>query len=57
MSTFGIVLLMVYVLGIIPTYLFFDKKTTQSKFNKVWFSIFWPAVVVISAILKLIKKI
>ena len=57
MSTFGIVLLMVYVLGIIPTYLFFDKKTTQSKFNKVWFSIFWPAVAAFYAILKLIKKI
>lgn len=53
----GIILLTVYVLGIVPTYLFFDKKTTQSKFNKVWFSIFWPAVVALYALLKLIKKI
>lgn len=46
-----------YVIVAILTYVFFDKKTKQSKINKVWFSIFWPAVVVIYGFLKLIGKI
>lgn len=48
-----------YVLGMVPTYEVFDKTTEQSKFNKVWFTLFWPAVSVaagVSMIAKLFKK-
>ena len=38
------ILILLYVLGAVPTYVLFDKTTEQSKFNKIWFSVFWPAV-------------
>ena len=48
-----------YVIVAILTYVFFDNKTKQSKFNKVWFSIFWPAVwifYVVYSLFGLLKK-
>ena len=48
-----------YVLGMFPTYEVFDKTTEQSTFNKIWFTLFWPAVSVasgVSMIAKLFKK-
>lgn len=48
-----------YVLGMFPTYEVFDKTTEQSTFNKIWFTLFWPAVSVasgVSMITKLFKK-
>ena len=59
MSTVWIVLLVIYALGILPTYLYFDKKTYQPIFNKVWFSLFWPAVALFAVVyysVVLIKK-
>ena len=50
-----IILAILYVIGMFPTYKFLDKKTTQSKFNKVWFSIFWPAVLVFYLLNSIIK--
>ena len=44
MGVAGIFAIVLYVLGMIPTYEVFDKTTKHSKFNKVWFAIFWPAV-------------
>ena len=40
-----LIILLVYIFGIAPVYIFFDKKTSYSKFNKIWFSAFWPAVI------------
>ena len=55
--------ILAYVIVAILTYVFFDKKTKQSKFNKVWFSIFWPTVVIfyviysaVVGIIKFLKK-
>ena len=48
-----------YVLGMVPTYEVFDKTTKQSTFNKIWFTLFWPAVSVaagVSKIVSLFKK-
>lgn len=48
-----------YVLGMFPTYEVFDKTTEQSTFNKIWFTLFWPVVSVVSGvsmITKLFKK-
>ena len=59
MNTVWIVLLVIYALGIFPTYLYFDKMTDQPMFNKVWFSIFWPVVALFAVIyysVVLIKK-
>lgn len=49
--------ILLYVFGTVPTYCLFDKTTTQSMFNKVWFTIFWPAVSLITVFTTLIKKI
>jgi hypothetical protein len=59
MNTVWIVLLVIYALGILPTYLYFDKKTDQSMFSKVWFSYFWPAAALFAVVyysVVLIKK-
>ena len=48
-----------YVLGMVPTYEVFDKTTEQSTFNKIWFTLFWPVVSIaagVSMIVKLFKK-
>lgn len=50
-----IILIILYIIGIISTYKFLSKRTTQSKFNKAWFSIFWPAVLVFYFVNSIIK--
>ena len=47
--------ILLYVLGIVPTYCLFDETTEQSTFNKIWFSLFWPVVSIIGFINKLIQ--
>lgn len=51
----GALAIVLYVLGMIPTYEMFDKTTEQSKFNKIWFTIFWPAVSMIHPVLKIVS--
>lgn len=47
--------ILLYVLGIIPTYCLYDETTSQSTFNKVWFAAFWPATSLIIPVIKLIQ--
>ena len=42
--------IVLYVLGMVPTYEVFDKTTTQSKFNKIWFTVLWPTVAILQGI-------
>lgn len=56
MAVWVIFTLLLYVLGAVPTFFLFDKTTEQPMFNKVWFTIFWPAVSLITLVTTLIKK-
>lgn len=47
--------ILLYILGIVPTYCLFDETTKQSTFNKIWFSLFWPVVSIIGFINRLIQ--
>jgi hypothetical protein len=47
--------ILLYVLGTIPTYCFYDEVTSQSTFNKIWFAAFWPATSLIIPVVKLIQ--
>lgn len=52
--------IMLYVFGAINTYELFDKATKQSTLSKIWFSIFWPTISMITLvnyIITLVKKI
>jgi hypothetical protein len=51
--------IVLYMLGMVPTYEVFDKTTEQPTFNKIWFTLFWPVVSIatgVSLIVKLFKK-
>lgn len=56
MAVWVIFTILLYVLGAVPTFYLFDKTTEQPMFNKVWFTIFWPAVSLITLVTTLIKK-
>lgn len=45
-----------YVLGAFPTYCFLDETTNQKLFNKIWFTVFWPALAVV-CLVSIIKKL
>lgn len=47
-----ILVILLYLLGCIPTYCLTDE---QSTFNKVWYTIFWPATVLL-LLITLFKK-
>ena len=47
-----ILVILLYLLGCIPTYCLTDG---QSTFNKVWYTIFWPATVLL-LLITLFKK-
>lgn len=47
--------ILLYVLGIIPTYCLYDETTSQSTFNKIWFAAFWPATSLITTVVKLVR--
>ena len=51
-----ILVILLYLFGMVPTYCLFEEATKQSTFNKVWFTIFWPAVSMIYPIILLMKK-
>lgn len=55
MAVWVIFTILLYVLGAVPTFSLFDKTTEQPIFNKVWFTIFWPAVSLIT-LFTLFKK-
>lgn len=41
------ILLFVYVVGIIISYFaYWNKKENKSEFEKIWFSFFWPCVII-----------
>lgn len=45
---YGIIAFIVWLVGAILTYsMMFENTKTQSTFNKVWFSIFWPGVILL----------
>lgn len=50
-----IVIILIYLLGMVPTYLLV-AETQHTMFNKIWFTIFWPSVVLIYLIALLKKK-
>ena len=56
MTVWIILTILLYVFGAVPTYCLFDKTTTQPMFNKIWFTIFWPAVSLMRLFTALIKK-
>jgi hypothetical protein len=39
--------ILLYVLGMVPTYVVFDETTSQPKFNKIWFTLVWPTVAIL----------
>ena len=52
--------IMLYVFGAINTYELFDKATEQSTFSKIWFSVCWPTIsmlTLVNYIITLVKKI
>lgn len=52
-------LVLLYILGAVPTYTLFDKTTEHSMYVKICLSIFWPIVSVfylIYLIINLVKK-
>lgn len=52
-------LVLLYILGAVPTYTLFDKTTEHSMYVKTCLSIFWPIVSVfylIYLIINLVKK-
>lgn len=51
-----IVILVIWLIGILPSYLFVIKKWDQSTFNKIFFSILWPTVVCIYPFYYIINK-
>lgn len=50
------IILIIWLLGILPSYLFVIKKWNQSTFNKIFFSILWPTVVCIYPFYYVINK-
>ena len=56
MGVGAILAIILYVFGMVPTYCLFNEVTNQSKFNKAWFTLFWPAVSMIYPIMLLAKK-
>ena len=60
MNVAAIIFIILYVVGVVPTYMLYDKYTNQTTFNKIWFSIFWPAsaiVLLITSIVYVAKKL
>lgn len=48
-----------YIFGAVNTYELFDKTTEQSMFAKIWFSVLWPTIsmlTLVNYITALIKK-
>lgn len=63
MEVWLVLTILLYILGMVPTYVVFDETTSQPKFNKVWFTLFWPPVAIlqlgvwmVNGIKSLIKK-
>ena len=41
METSGVIIILIYVIGIILAFLSFRNKEDYNTFDKVWWSIFW----------------
>ena len=51
--------ILLYIFGAVNTYELFDKTTEQSMFGKIWFSVLWPTIsmlTLVNYITTLIKK-
>ena len=51
-----VLVILLYLLGCVPTYCLFNETTKQPIFNKVWFTIFWPAVALMRLFTLCFKK-
>ena len=52
----GIIILAVWILGICPAYYLFVNKFKYTIFEKIWFSFFWPLIVLIYPIYYVCNK-
>lgn len=52
----GIIILAVWLLGIYPAYRLFVSKYKYTTFEKIWFSFFWPLIVLIYPIYYVCNK-
>lgn len=52
----GIIILAVWILGIYPAYRLFVSKYKYTTFEKIWFSFFWPLIVLIYPIYYVCNK-
>lgn len=53
-----ILVILLYILGMFTTFYIMNETTKHTMFNKIWFTIFWPAISIVCfiALLKSIKS-
>ena len=57
MGVAGVFAIMLYVLGMVPTYVVFKETTSQSTFNKIWFTVLWPTVAILQGVVSTTKVV